>query len=46
VADITLWRGLPEPVRSDNGPEFGAQELRTWLATVGAQTLYITPGSP
>jgi putative transposase len=46
LADVMLWRGIPEHIRSDNGPEFIAQELRTWLATLGAQMLYITPGSP
>ena len=39
-------RGIPEHIRSDNGPEFVAKQLRTWLAGVGAQTLYIEPGSP
>ena len=33
-------------VRSDNGPEFIALRLRQWLADIGAQTLYIEPGSP
>ena len=32
--------------RSDNGPEFVAEELRKWLAKVGTETLYIEPGSP
>ncbi len=41
-----LWRGIPEHIRSDNGPEFIAQELRTWLAKVGTGVLYIEPGSP
>jgi putative transposase len=27
------------------GPEFIANELRRWLAALGAQSLYITPGS-
>ena len=46
LADVMLWRGIPEHIRSDNGPEFIANALRTWLATLGARTLYITPGSP
>jgi transposase InsO family protein len=41
-----LWRGIPEHIRSDHGPEFIATELRTWLATLGARTLYIIPGRP
>jgi len=28
LADVMLWRGIPEHVRSDNGPEFVAKELR------------------
>src|SRR5712664_3940303 len=41
-----VWRGIPEHIRSDNGPEFVAQELRKWLGKVGTGTLYIEPGSP
>jgi putative transposase len=46
LADIMLMRGVPDHIRSDNGPEFTAKALRAWLATVGARTLYIEPGSP
>ncbi|MCH8947936.1 MAG: IS3 family transposase [Acidobacteria bacterium] len=46
LADVMLWRGVPEHIRSDNGPEFIARELRQWLAKVGTGTLYIEPGSP
>ena len=46
LADLMLLRGVPEHIRSDNGPEFTAQALREWLTTVGASTLYIEPGSP
>jgi putative transposase len=43
-----LRRGLygRESIRSDNGPEFIAEELRKWLGKVGTKTLYIEPGSP
>ena len=37
---------LPEHLRSDNGAEMTAKILRNWLATIGAKTLYIEPGSP
>jgi putative transposase len=37
---------IPEHIRSDNGPEFIAEELRKWLGKVGTKTLYIEPGSP
>jgi transposase InsO family protein len=39
-------RGMPEHLRSDNGPEFIAQAVRRWLTRVGTRTLYIEPGSP
>ena len=29
-----------------NGPEFVAEAFRDWIATVGARTAYIEPGSP
>jgi transposase InsO family protein len=41
-----VMKGVPEHIRSDNGPEFVAKELRQWLADIGAKTLYIEPGSP
>ena len=46
LADVMVWRGIPEHIRSDNGPEFVAKELRRWLDKVGTGTLYIEPGSP
>jgi putative transposase len=46
LADVMLVRGVPEYLRSDNGPEFVARELRKWLASLGTGTLYIEPGSP
>ncbi|HTV65418.1 MAG TPA: IS3 family transposase [Bryocella sp.] len=46
LADVMQQRGVPQHIRSDNGPEFVAQELRSWLAHVGCGTLYIEPGSP
>ena len=46
LAEVMLWRGIPEHIRSDNGPEFVAKELRKWLGHVGTGTLYIEPGSP
>ncbi|HKM83433.1 MAG TPA: IS3 family transposase [Candidatus Acidoferrum sp.] len=46
LADVMLVRGIPEHIRSDNGPEFIAGELRKWLDKLGTKTLYIEPGSP
>ena len=38
--------GVPEYIRSDNGPEFIEKNLREWLSSEGIKTLYIEPGSP
>ena len=46
VADLFLWHGVPDYIRSDNGPEFTAKALRTWLAELDVKTLFIEPGSP
>jgi putative transposase len=46
LADVMVLKGVPEHLRSDNGPEFVAKDLRKWLADTGAKTLYIEPGSP
>ena len=43
---LFLVRGVPEHIRSDNGPEFTAKAIRRWLAQVGVKTLFIEPGSP
>jgi len=46
MAEVMLRRGVPEHIRSDNGAEMTAKIVRQWLASVGAKTLYIAPGSP
>jgi transposase InsO family protein len=46
MADVMIARGVPEHIRSDNGAEMTAKIVRSWLASVGAKTLYIAPGSP
>ena len=28
LSEVMVWRGIPEHIRSDNGPEFISQELR------------------
>ena len=38
--------GPPENIRSDNGPEFVARNVRKLLTRLGVKTLYIGPGSP
>lgn len=46
LSDLFILRGIPKYVRSDNGPEFIALELRKWIVAVGAQCAFIEPGSP
>lgn len=46
LAWLMATRGVPRHIRSDNGAEFTAGEVRKWLGNVGVKTLYIEPGSP
>jgi transposase InsO family protein len=39
-------RGVPEHIRSDNGPEFIARTIRRLADLTGVETLSIAPGSP
>ena len=39
-------RGIPNCIRSDNGPEFISRKVRNWLGDLGVETLFIEPGSP
>lgn len=43
---LFLIRGIPEHIRSDNGPEFIANDLCKWLGKNRCKTVFITPGSP
>jgi len=43
---LIIFRGIPEHIRSDNGPEFTAKAVRKWLNRLGVKTLFIEPGSP
>ncbi len=45
MADAMIAHGVPEHIRSDNGPEMTAKIVHQWLGGVGAKTLYIEPGS-
>ena len=46
LARSAVRAGMPEHLRSDNGPEFIAAAVKGWLTESGAATLYIEPGSP
>jgi len=43
---LFIFRGIPEHIRSDNGPEFTAKAIRSWLTCLDVKILYIEPGSP
>lgn len=50
VADVLIGlfttRGIPDHIRSDNGPEFIATTLRRLADVTGVENVYIAPGSP
>ena len=46
LSELFLEYGIPEHIRSDNGPEFVAKAVRGWLANLGVTTLFVEPGSP
>ncbi len=46
LSDLFILRGVPDHVRSDNGPEFVAKAVQAWITAVGAMTADIAPGSP
>jgi putative transposase len=46
VGPLHASRGVPGPIRSDNGPEFIARAVQEWITAVGAKTAFIEPGSP
>jgi putative transposase len=46
LAGVVRERGAPVHIRSDNGPEFIAKGIRSWMVGAGLETLYIEPGAP
>jgi putative transposase len=46
LAQLVATQGAPAYLRSDNGPEFVAVAVQTWLAQRTIGTLYIDPGCP
>lgn len=46
LAELFAIRGMPNHIRSDNGPEFIANSIRRWLEPLKTETLYVEPGSP
>jgi transposase InsO family protein len=43
---LFIFKAIPEHIRSDNGSEFTAKAVRSWLNRLGVKTLFIAPGSP
>jgi transposase InsO family protein len=39
-------RGIPQHIRSDNGPEFVAKAVCRWLEKADVKTLFVAKGSP
>jgi len=46
LTELFCERGVPVHLRSDNGSEFTAQRVRTWLEKLEVRPLFIEPGSP
>jgi len=47
LAEVAAGRGGPPcRMRSDNGPEFAAEVVRSWLEGTGSGALYVAPASP
>jgi len=40
------FRGYPEAIRTDNGPEFTCRVFMTWMQARGIQHILIQPGKP
>jgi putative transposase len=46
LCQIIQWRGKPQVIRCDNGPENISQNLRSWANDWGIELQYIQPGKP
>ena len=46
LTELFILDGVPEYIRSDNGPELTAAAVREWLSRLGTKPLFIEPGSP
>ena len=46
LEQVVTWRGQPQAVRLDNGPELIAERFMTWCAERGIELRYIQPGKP
>jgi len=46
LTELFIYRGVPVHIRSDNGAEFTAKRVRSWLSNLQIKPLFIEPGSP
>ena len=46
LEQLKEWRGLPQAIRCDNGPEYTAQALVDWCEAHRVELRYIQPGKP
>jgi len=46
LTELFCCKGKPEYIRSDNGAEFSAIAVRSWLGELEVAPLYIERGSP
>ncbi len=46
LEQVVSWRGQPQAIRLDHGPEFLADRFTTWCAERGIQLWHIPPGKP
>lgn len=44
--EIIFWRGKPQNIRVDNGPEFISKSFKKWCKTNEIEILFIQPGKP
>jgi putative transposase len=43
---IIEWRGKPDSIRVDNGPEYVSGKLMAWVKKRNITLQYIQPGNP
>ena len=46
LEQVVAWRGQPQAIRLDNGPELIAERFMSWCAERGIALRYIQPGKP
>jgi putative transposase len=46
MSELFVMYGAPKQIRSDNGPEFIAKSVQSWVSKLDVGTLYVEPGSP